>query len=268
MDRKTEIYTFLGLVASILSCIAGWIAVPQIQKRLENPSSETGLQVLSSTPAIFASVTVEPDATSTPVLPTVPPTPIPPTATQKPTSTPVPILYEANWSDGPDGWSGPGWQHVDGKLVNNGTNTNTYLRTIAPYQLNEDNYAVEAEIRLVSYSGANSAMFARFGLFARSTSDDDGYEGVHSHFNEQAMISVRTPGWQHSPERLDGNVFSPDDEWHTYRLEVRGNNIKLFIDGGQFAEAVDNRYLKNGQVGIISYIAMIDVRSFRVVKLE
>jgi hypothetical protein len=55
-------------------------------------------------------------------------------------------------------------------------------------------------------------------------------------------------------------------DWHTYRLEARGNNLKLFIDGALRMEMTDNQHLSSGRVGLFSwYSAQINVRSFKVI---
>src|SRR5689334_10044113 len=62
------------------------------------------------------------------------------------------VLYQADWSNGMDGWSGSGgWKTVGGMLVNDGTNDDPSLWIPAPYEPGSiTDYAIEAEIQLVS----------------------------------------------------------------------------------------------------------------------
>ena len=62
-------------------------------------------------------------------------------------------------------------------------------------------------------------------------------------------------------------AFDTGQKWHTYRLEVQGNVIKLSVDGVPMLEAADNHYLSSGKVGIFTIDAQINVRSFKVIKL-
>jgi len=49
-----------------------------------------------------------------------------------------------------------------------------------------------------------------------------------------------------------GESFEPGGEWHTYRVEAKGNEIRLLVDGDVLAEVVDNKYLDGGQVRLWS----------------
>jgi hypothetical protein len=58
-----------------------------------------------------------------------------------------------------------------------------------------------------------------------------------------------------------------DGEWHTYRMEVQGNALRLYVDGDLVVETGDLRYVDPGQVGLWGRKAQVDVRSFRVLAL-
>jgi hypothetical protein len=66
---------------------------------------------------------------------------------------------------------------------------------------------------------------------------------------------------------LGGSGFVLDGNWHKYRIEVRGNSVKLFLEQAEVARAVDNRALEAGTVGIYCAHGQINVRSFKVVAL-
>lgn len=78
MSRTQEIVAILGLIVAVIACIGGWLAVPQIQRLIEQmPSPST------QTTAIVAQRT----STSTQVPPTM--------TTPQPTATPVPTQAPA-----------------------------------------------------------------------------------------------------------------------------------------------------------------------------
>src|SRR5207249_1859120 len=63
------------------------------------------------------------------------------------------VLYQADWSQGLDGWPGTaGWKQFRGLLINDGSESNRDRWVKAPYvpgTAGIDDYAVEAEIQLV-----------------------------------------------------------------------------------------------------------------------
>jgi hypothetical protein len=50
-------------------------------------------------------------------------------------------------------------------------------------------------------------------------------------------------------------------------LEVRGNSMKLLVDGAFMLDATDNGLLSPGRVGLWSDRVQTNVRSFRVIVL-
>lgn len=164
------------------------------------------------------------------------------------------ILYQANWSEGMDGWQAVGgWQVVNGMLVNDGSAQGVTLH--APYQPEGvSNYAVEAEIQIVSIPQRKA-----FGLLVR-----DGYLGG---INWWSYKNVRHPFIGTATETLAQNDYEPGNSWHKYRIEAYGNRLKLLIDGIVVLEATDNRYLSPGRVGLWNNSLQLNVRSFKVIAL-
>jgi hypothetical protein len=224
--------------------------------------------------------------TLTAVLRTPPPTATP---TPQPTNTPTPqptntpsapqpgqLLYQADWSGGFNGWTAsPDWKTVSGQLVNDGTNDDAtqfaHPPEITPYTAN---YAVEAEIQYVRdgygcYPPADYGYVA-FGLSVRGESSGDYRVGiVHRYGTIAAFI------FDHGSSDTCPNFYPPlakasyslDTNWHTYRVEVRGNDIKLLIDGQSVIEAIDNHHLTSNSVGLWSTGTVVNVRSFKVIAL-
>lgn len=67
--------------------------------------------------------------------------------------------------------------------------------------------------------------------------------------------------------RITRTEIKLDSDWHTYRLEVQGNSIRVLLDGTVVIETSDNRYLSPGQVGLWSQGTQVNVRRFSVIAL-
>jgi hypothetical protein len=63
---------------------------------------------------------------------------------------------------------------------------------------------------------------------------------------------------------MDSIPFAPSDAWHTIRLEVKGDTVKVLIDGGSVIQEVDNTYLTGGVVGIFDRGCQVNIRAFTV----
>jgi hypothetical protein len=192
-----------------------------------------------------------------------------PEVTPTPTSTPKPapgtILYQADWSQGPNGWQQAyGWSVLDGMLVNDGSDDAYSKNWIsAPYHPGDagiSNYAVEAEIQVVQWPDFSDS---GFGVVLRS-----GYQA-----------GICNGGWGVSPDAVIKEVdeacwealqkfdFEPGTQWHVYRAEITSNTLTLLIDGAQYGQATDNRHLAGGSVGLWGGNFQVSVRSFKVIAL-
>src|SRR5215218_3417339 len=67
---------------------------------------------------------------------------------------------------------------------------------------------------------------------------------------------------------LDVRPFRPRTDWHLYRVEVRGNTLRVLIDGAFALSATDNTHLSRRKVGLWSNRSQISVRSFDVTALR
>jgi hypothetical protein len=119
---------------------------------------------------------------------------------------------------------------------------------------------VEVTIQVVNFQ---SCCVDNLGITLRGSSTG-GYDvGVEIDSNHLAKITTDYS----SLNSLASAHFDPGFSMHTYRAEVKGNTIKLFIDGGLLASATDNQYLDAGQVGLYSSFVQVDVTSFKVIAL-
>lgn len=180
------------------------------------------------------------------------------------------LVYQANWKHGKLGWSSSGdgsWQVVNGALLFDGAGASAILAP--PTFTRRWNYAVEATIQTTGHSDYNGT--SGFGIAFRAKRGLDLYPhygapdalgaGV---LNASAGIA---PIWVY-PEPLDRSDFDPHGGWHTYRVEVRGNDIRLLVDGQLAARAKSNRFLGGPRMGIFSIDSEIAVRDFKVYGLS
>jgi Domain of Unknown Function (DUF1080) len=182
-------------------------------------------------------------------------------------------LYEVKWK----GWQAQraGW-HFHGAYIKDGLlQVRGTTAAIAPYQIHTANYAVEAKIKLDSTSDSPNS----FGVLFRSTTTDPDLQGS----NVQAMVggiiqltlNGDTTSWAafHS---ADNNVqmykpnteYDPGYSWHTYRVEVRNNSIRLFVDGRQATELKNFSTLFSGtRIGLYTAHSGTEVGTFKVTSL-
>lgn len=203
---------------------------------------------------------------------TTPPAPSPTSP-----SAPDPVLpYRADWSTGVAGWTGSDdWAAVNGTLLSRGSDRGNQAGIIAPLNLGGiDSYAVEAEIQANRNSDAGALSgLASYGVVVRVQDDGSGY-GIGS--CQSAGIFICAPDqpaskvvgiWADEGDTaLDIRPSSGGDDWHLYRIEVRGNNLTVYVDGSYALSATDNTYL-TGDVGLWSNRVQISVRSFEVTPL-
>jgi DNA-binding CsgD family transcriptional regulator len=219
--------------------------------------------------------TTEPTATEEPPTATTEPTATkePPTATTEPTPvvTPQPapgdVAYQSDWANGPGDWQlTDGWTDQGGQLVADGA---TAAPLLAPFTPAGPNYAVEVQLTLANVSGCDTLA----GPFARVTQQSN----IGGTFPAGYMGNVCAQGWRidatnknsDNRDTLASGAFTLDNQPHTYRLEVNGTQIRLFIDGTFAGEATDDRWSDGGQVGIyLNGNIQVTVASFKVYTLS
>lgn len=232
------------------------------------PSGSEAVSAVPPTPTLLPTAASEPTETS---LPTAEPTA---TAepTPEPTATPLPaagtVLYEADTSGGFEEWpNSGGWQTVSGMLVNDGSSEISSFMP-APYQVGLPDYAVEVEMQWIREGET-------FGIVVRGV-DDGGYwiGGTSSCASGRWLVvwggpaqALGCPGRERNALPESFIDFGIDNQWHTYRIEVRGNLIRVSVDGTLLLETSDNRYLSSGQVGVWSQGAQVNIRRFSVIAL-
>ena len=215
------------------------------------PSSSSPIAAISSTPAV----------TSSPSAP--------------PTQSVLP--YRADWSAGAAGWTGSDdWTAMGGQLHSDGTSYGNGAGMVAPLDLTGvGDYAVDAEIQLLRNS--DEGMFsglASFGVVVQMGEDGRGYtagpcvsSGIYTCAPDQPTQRVAGLWADGGNTTLDVRPFRPRTDWHHYRVEVRGNTLKVLIDEAFALSATDNTHLRGRKVGLWSNRSQISVRSFEVTAL-
>ena len=203
-------------------------------------------------------------------------TTIPGVSHPSPTPTPLPagtVLFNADWSHGLTGWSQMhGWKVVQRQLESDKSGSATFT---IPYQLTVSDYAIEFRLQVVRsvppYGG-------NYEIVAPKLTNKDGYHaGVFDlkapgprpfgdHPQSQVYLDPSSPVSQGSGMPQD---YEPGSGWHTYRVEVRGNEVSLLDNGTQVGSASSQRTdtLSNGPIGFDSTLVILRMSSVRILSL-
>jgi hypothetical protein len=158
-------------------------------------------------------------------------------------------------------------------LVNDGTSPDERMNAVAPVTACGNDYAVEAEVQLISYTGLHTSSF---GVVLRVSDAGGGYAGGYECAYYGYTCNFGDPyqdehaaAWVVEDGRpgLKTFRFAPKQGWHTYRIEARGNQLTVIVDGRAIGTATDNKYLEGSAIGMWCFHAQINVRAFRLVPL-
>jgi hypothetical protein len=120
-----------------------------------------------------------------------------------------------------------------------------------------------------AFSGEDS-----FGVVVRSPNDIGGYKvgvcvsaGIYScGISDHEVIFSDGSFYQDTPVKQA--PFRPAyGTRHTYRIDVQGNIVTVWIDGSRIFQVTEDKYLSAGSVGLWSDRSQISVRSFRIISL-
>jgi hypothetical protein len=253
LRKQTSLQIIASTVAIVVVIICTIISVRACSSGAFNPSYEEPLSTSPLTTPSIDTPSASLSPTNTPTLTTV---------------TPGKILYYADWSNGSNGWQeAGGWKIYHKELLNDGTDNNSTdiePTIVAPYTLGSVlNYAVEVRIKVDNYND-----FPCFGIVVRNVGSQ-GYSVGMSCDMQFSTIQI-TPDLTGYNNALAQQPFNPSNAWHTYRIEVKDNTIKLFIDSNTkpLLQAIDNKYLSDGgQVGLWCHNAQLEISSFKIVAL-
>jgi hypothetical protein len=158
-------------------------------------------------------------------------------------SSPTSVVQSScssNWSGGLDGWTGTGdWSSSGGALLDDGTNYNASVTSSC--RPSSANYAVQVGIAV-----SQTPCCGSFGIHVRTNEGGDGGYGVGYSYEDGALEI-----WNGTTS-LASAPYDPGSGQHTYRVQVTGNSIQFYVDGGLALQATDNQYLDPGRIGLWS----------------
>jgi hypothetical protein len=166
------------------------------------------------------------------------------------------------------------WRATSDRLVNDGESAvaEPWLKVgTAPGAA----YAVEAEMRVTRL--LESVCDQSFGLIVGGAGEGQRYGGGLLFPCAGAPPSARltdVAGWEdgyNADPVIAEKAFDPGDEWHTYRFEVRGERLRLIVDGigvvaGSSTAATDAAPAET-EAGLWSQGVGLEVREIAIVPL-
>lgn len=197
-------------------------------------------------------------------------TPLQPTATSLPAGT---VLYQADWSHGLSQWQASGgWQVSQGQLEVAG---NSLAKITIPYRPAVANYAIEVRLEIVSLIQGEGGYWTVFG---QKQPGKDGFQagalGIKgseermsgSHGQAQVYFDPLTAMAPGVGLPVD---YDPGFKWHTYRVEVLENSVRLRDNGVSLAygSSVDSDFISNGPIGLECERLVLRIASIRVLAM-
>jgi hypothetical protein len=170
-------------------------------------------------------------------------------------------LYQADWSGGLDGWAGSTeWKAADGMLVGDSPRERSII--LAPYLPTTLDYSVETEVQRID----DNPGLVSFAILTRGELRRGYWAGVHLGTGRSPSLGLET---EVSGElrNLMFRGFNPGKEWHHYRVDVKGNGIRFYVDGVSWLEVTDETYRSTVETGLWCWGTRINVRSFKITAL-
>jgi hypothetical protein len=186
--------------------------------------------------AVPTATTVVPSADTAPTLVA---TPEPPAVSTESATTPASdggdgIVFEAPGRNELETLASGSWSATADALVNPGSSAVAEPWLVLSTVPSAD-FAVEAEIRVTGR--LESVCDQSFGLVAGSPGADQVFGGglifpcaSDTPRARLTDVSVWENGYNADPV-LAEETFDPGNEWHTYRFELRGDDVRLLVDG-------------------------------------
>ena len=189
------------------------------------------------------------------------------------------LPYHADWKTGLDGWAGDTaeWSVSDGHLIGAGKVHGIDTSLVAPVQLLDNpDYVVDTDMEFVRHTDAGvGSGIASFGVVLRANSDDQGYgvghcvsAGIFTCAAEQTTQNVAGI-WdranKYTPRSLGIVPFTPaPGSTHHFQITVKGNSVKLAIDGTDTLKVTDNAYSQGGRVGLWADRTQVVIKGFTI----
>lgn len=180
-------------------------------------------------------------------------------------------LYQTNWHKGIDGklgWVNAGagtWTAAGGVLhytsTGCGWTCDNVGRLIAPYHVRSGgSYALVARIRAFGVAPGGDPQ--DFGFTARAECSNPGNHVGAGYL--EGSVGIWLSG---ADNPLNPADYTVNENYHTYRVEVRSGEYRLFIDGRLAAVSHTNQVLSGQCVGLQSEGVDMDISVFKVARL-
>jgi hypothetical protein len=150
------------------------------------------------------------------------------------------VVFEAPGRDDLETLASGSWTVSDDALVNEGSSATAEPWLVLSAVPSVD-FAVEAEIRVTDL--LESVCDQSFGLVAGSPGARQVFGGglIFPCASDKARarltdVSVWEDGYN-ADRVLVEKRFDPGNEWHTYRFELRGDQLRLLVDGADVISA-------------------------------
>lgn len=183
-------------------------------------------------------------------------------------------------------WSGSAeWTHVNTGAIgsdgsDDGSSGKDYNIWASAFQPTTANYAVEAKIQYVRSTDYRARY--EIGVLVRGDGSQNGFEiGMEQFYdcNQSAVVSKAfiavlqnnsaNTGYcdELTTPKILTKAYPLGTDYVTYRIEVKGNEIKLLINGNAILDTTDNHYQSAGQIGLRDIYGDINVASVKVFAL-
>ncbi len=216
---------------------------PVLAVQSEATPTPRSLTFVRNTPAPAATVPA-PVPTATAVVPsadtapTAVATPEPPAVSTEPATAPATagddVIFEASGRNDLEALASGSWSVSEDILVNPGSSATAEPWLVLSAVPSVD-FAVEAEVRVTGR--LESVCDQSFGLTAGSPGAGQVFGGgvifpcaSDTPRARLTDVSVWEDGYNADPV-LAEETFDPGNEWHTYRFELRGDELRLLVDG-------------------------------------
>lgn len=200
---------------------------------------------------------------------------VPTSGSLSPTPTSLPagtVLYQADWSHRPLDQTDPGWKVMQGQLVSNSSGTATFT---IPYHPTVSDYAVEVRVQMVRSVSPYGGYYA---IVTPALPDKDGYQagiqdlkppGPRPFGDHPQAQTFLNPSSDMNPGSGIPQDYEPGSGWHIYRVEVRGNEVRLLDNGTQIGRASSQRtaMLSNSPIKFMCVLVILRISELRILTL-
>lgn len=195
------------------------------------------------------------------------------TEVPSPTATAVPrLVYQADWSHSLSGWNAtPGWS-VSGGVVQSDTGSDREITS--PFLPATPNYAVEFNLQVVQ---ASQYPPTQIEFSTGPTASVDGYialfdnvrTGYYMFANHPHLMIYINPMIDQDPTTFKPHDFELGTRMRTYRVEVRGPEATLVINGqiANWARSTKSAQLSAGPFHISTTGVQVRLSDFKVYAL-